>query len=133
MVGDLLDIANVANPVTAPNFSKMSKKEFLNYINKNGRCSAIIKAADDFSEIFLGHSTWLLYSAMIRVYKNYQFNYNNPLVKCKQLIFSSYPGQVTSLDDFYELDTQLTVLSTTNSIADNSLYSQIIPQSLMTW
>ena len=73
----------------------------------------IIKAADDYSEVFMGHSTWLLYSAMIRIYKDYQFNYRNPLVKCKQMVFSSYPGQVTSLDDFYELDTQLTVISTT--------------------
>lgn len=132
-MGDLMDIQNAVNPHLRPNFDEMTPQQLEDYINQNGRCSAIVKVANDFSEVFMGHSTWLLYSAMLRIYKKYEFNFNNPLVKCRKMVFSSYPGQITSLDDFYELDTNLTVLSTTNNIVDKKLFDLIKPETLQTW
>lgn len=38
---------------------------------------------------------------MLRIYKVYEFNLNNPKVKARRITFSSYPAHVNSLDDFY--------------------------------
>ena len=47
--------------------------------------------------------------------------------------FSSYPGFLVSLDDFYIMDTGLTMLQTTNSIINQSLYELVTPESLFAW
>ncbi len=48
----------------------------------------------------------------------------------KKVSFSSYPGFLESLDDFYLMDTGLVMLQTTNSIFDNSLYQYVVPESV---
>jgi len=53
----------------------MSLEEINYYLNTRGHCSVIIKAADDFSDIFAGHSSWFTYSAMNRIFKRYEFNF----------------------------------------------------------
>ena len=42
-------------------------------------------------------------------------------------------GELSSDDDFYLLDTGLTVLQTTNDILDESLYDLLTPHSLTSW
>jgi len=59
-----------------------------------GSCSAIIKMADNFSDIFAGHSTWSSYVSMNRIFKYYNFSFNNPSLKNKNMAFSSYPGVI---------------------------------------
>ncbi len=52
------------------------------------------------------------------------------------VMFSSYPGIIQSIDDFYMLprpEQALVVTETTNSICDGSLYKNIVPESLLTW
>jgi hypothetical protein len=51
----------------------------------------------------------------------------------KKMSFSSYPGFLVSLDDFYIMDSGLTMVQTTNSIINQSLYSMVTPQSLFAW
>jgi len=41
--------------------------------------------------------------------KSYEFNYSNKLVKSKKIVFSSYPGALSSVDDFYMIDGHLLV------------------------
>jgi len=66
--------------------------------------------ADDFSDIFAGHSTWFPYSAMNRIFKRYEFNLNNPALAAKKVAFSSYPGMLSSWDDFYMMDSGLLMI-----------------------
>ncbi len=43
--------------------------------------------------------------------------------------FSSYAGMLESLDDFYIMDSGLVMLQTTNSIFNESLYDQVLPET----
>ena len=65
-----------------------------------GRCSALIAVTPDFSDIFLGHSTWDSYSQMTKVFKHYAFELGGtPGVASQRMSFSSYPGELFSDDD----------------------------------
>ena len=52
--------------------------------------------------------SWYMYSAMNRIYKHYAFKVSAPgrstLPANKVMSFSSYPGYLSSLDDFYIID-----------------------------
>jgi hypothetical protein len=41
----------------------------------------------------MSHSSWFLYASMLRIYKHYDFNINDPTTLNKQMSFSSYPGK----------------------------------------
>jgi len=93
----------------------------------------LIKMADDFSDIFSGHSTWYVYSAMIRIFKRYDFSFQNPSLGAKKTAFSSYPGMLSSWDDFYMMDSNLEMLQTTISVVDNSILDLVTPNALLAW
>ncbi|ETO01907.1 hypothetical protein RFI_35532, partial [Reticulomyxa filosa] len=48
-------------------------------------------------------------------------------------MFSSYPGYLESLDDFYVMDSGLAMLQTTNGIPNATLYDLVTPYSLFAW
>jgi len=83
------------------NIEKMEVEAIRNYLNKNSRCSALVKVANDFSDLFSGHSTWENFYAMVRIFKFYEIQLNNPIVKSKKMQLSSYPGALASIDDYY--------------------------------
>lgn len=87
----------------------------------------MIKVGDSFEDIYAGHSTWWSFASMIRIFKRYEFSYNNPSIAAKKTVFSSYPGMVSSWDDFYMMDSKLLMVQTTNNIADPRLYDIINP------
>ena len=70
---------------------------------------------------------------MIRIFKEYRFVSNKGNEKSKTIVFSSYPGTLYSLDDFYFMDSKLLVMETTNTIFNNELYKLIKPETLLTW
>jgi len=131
--GDLEDIINAVDINARVDWMKMSFKELNLRILKSGRCSAIVKTNGDFSELYSSHSTWFAYSAMNRIYKNYFFDLSSPFIAAKKLSFSSYPGAIVSIDDFYILSSGITMLETTNGIFNNSLYDLVTPKSLLAW
>lgn len=48
--------------------------------------------------------------------------------------FSSYPGMLSSLDDFYAMhETSLAVTQTTNGLYNTSLYDVVVPEALPAW
>lgn len=54
-------------------------------------------------------------------------------MSAKTMAFSSYPGMLSSLDDFYLMDNGVLMTQTTNNIFDTSLYDQATPESLYAW
>lgn len=132
-VGDLFDIIPAVNKKKQINWLKLSQMEAEDKHQKQGHCSALIKVTGDLSDLFLSHSSWYIFSNMNRIFKHYNFNFNDKSTKSKKISFSSYPGFLESLDDFYMLESGLTWTQTSNGVIDQSIYSAVKPESLLAW
>lgn len=116
-----------------PDFGKMTLEQLMDYHEKNTHCSALIKVAEDLSDIFFAHNTWTNFSSMTRIIKEYKFKSNNNEEKSKSVVFSSYPGCLTSIDDFYITDSDLYVTETTNHVYNEEIFDILTPESLLPW
>ena len=130
---DMEDAINYKDKSRRPNFKNMTSDEIRLYTDLHTHCSALVKAANDFSDIWFGHNTWTTYGAMIRTFKEYRFVTNAQNEKSKVVAFSSYPGSLSSVDDFYYTDSKLVVMETTNSNLNDTLYDLLSPNTLLTW
>ena len=70
-----------------PHFSEMTNEELNFFTLIKSHCSALIKLADDYNDIWFGHNTWFSYNSMIRIFKEYRFVTNNNDLKSKTLAF----------------------------------------------
>jgi hypothetical protein len=70
---------------------------------------------------------------MLRIYKHYTLNFQNPLTASKTTSFSSYPGVLMSLDDFYRLDTGMIVMETAISVLNHTVLKAVTNQGLLSW
>ena len=78
-----------------------------------------MKVTGNYSDLFVGHSSWFTYSSMLRIFKTYNLNYRHPATASHTVSFASYPGVLSSLDDFYMMkDARMAMVQTTNSILD---------------
>lgn len=103
-----------------------------------GSCSALIKVLPNNADLFTSHVTWTVYESMLRVLKHYKFHYHfndiDPsVVPGYEMSFSSYPGTLTSIDDFYVLNTKLVVLETTIGNSNPDLWKYVTPQTNLYW
>ena len=130
---DVEDAVYYKNITSRPHFKNMTNEEIITYSILHNHCSALIKAANDLSDIWFGHNTWTNYGQLIRIFKEYRFITNKNNLKSKTVAFPSYPGVLNSVDDFYYLDSKLIVMETTNSIYDDTLYDLLKPECLLTW
>lgn len=94
-------------------------------------CSAIIKPIN--GELYAAHDMWASYLQMLMVWKEYDLGLKEPKLQNRHTSFSSWPGMVSSEDDFYITGAQLVVLETTNNVYNLSLYSRVHPHSLLSW
>lgn len=130
---DMEDIIST-NSVSFPyKFDEMSIDDIRLYTLSRSHCSALVKLAEDFSDIWFGHNTWFTYQSMLRIFKEYRFVTKNGYEKSKTTAFPSYPGLLFSSDDFYLLDSNLVVMETTNPIYNNDLFKNMQPECLLTW
>uniref|UniRef100_A0A3Q3JW49 Phospholipase B-like n=1 Tax=Monopterus albus TaxID=43700 RepID=A0A3Q3JW49_MONAL len=125
-VGDLLDLI----PALVPDSSRLLRNFSLPGM---GHCSALIKMLPGFENLLFAHSSWYTYAATMRVYKYWDFRVMEPHAATGKLSFSSYPGFLVSLDDFYLLGSGLMMTQTTNNVFNFSLFDQITPSSLLAW
>lgn len=133
-MGDLFDIIPATSAAKRPDFRSMTYKQLVQHMNTNGHCSALLKVTPGLEEIFVGHTSWFVYSAMLRIYKTYEFSLANTANRAKKVTFSSYPATLSSLDDMYMMaGSELVMTQTTNSIFDASLWDLVVPQSLLAW
>jgi len=97
-------------------------------------CSAFLKLVqqnDKITDLLIGHSTWDDYSEMLRIYKNYNLELlGSPSEESGlgvlEVTFSSYPGCLSSTDDWYTINRQLVVTETTLEVMQETLYKNIL-------
>ena len=65
------------------------------------------------------------YALTLRIIKQFNLNFNNKLIKNKEIIFTSRPGDLNSKDDFYIIESDIVVIETSLSTYDKTLYSKI--------
>jgi hypothetical protein len=130
---DITELSYWKNKHSRPMFNLMSHMEIEEFVHRHTHCSALVKVAADFSDIWFGHNTWTSFASMTRIFKEYRFRSNKNSQKARTVAMSSYPGAINSIDDFYLTSQDLLVLETTNSVFDNSLYDLLDPKTLLTW
>ncbi|GAM23730.1 hypothetical protein SAMD00019534_069050, partial [Acytostelium subglobosum LB1] len=131
MAGDMFDVIPA---IQYMNGESLKPPATFVDLMKSSHCTALVKLTDDLSELYCGHVAWYFYSQMLRVFKSYTFGFSatSQTVGNHQL-FSAYPATLSSIDDFYVLNTQLSILETTNNIFNFSLYENVRPQSVLSW
>lgn len=94
---------------------------------ESGHCTGVVRLADGNSELYFGHTTWESFSEMTRVWKVYDFPLQG--VAANKISFSSYPGCISSTDDYYLMDSGLAITETTLSIPRKQNYpsAQTVP------
>ena len=100
---------------------KKHVRDLIKYMNKGMRshCSVLFKLIGE-KDLVMSHSTWDSYWAMQRVFKyleigdknNNNNNNKNNNNNNKRITYSSYPGCISSTDDFFILDGNLVVTET---------------------
>lgn len=95
-----------------------------------GHCTGLVRLAQDNSELYFGHTTWESFSEMTRVWKVYDFPLQG--VAASKISFSSYPGCISSTDDYYLMNSGLAVTETTLSIPKPQQYQStaVVPDFL---
>lgn len=86
------------------------------YFGYASRCSALVKRVASNGELLVAHATWATYAEMLRVYKHVRTHYRSAATYMKNSArtgaatsgeqrqsFSSYPGFISSTDDFFIL------------------------------
>lgn len=125
-VGDLLDLI----PAIVPEVNRPIR-DFR--APGMGHCSALIKLLPGFENLLFAHSSWYTYAATLRIYKHWDFKVWDTSAATGKLSFSSYPGFLVSLDDFYLLGSGLMMTQTTNNVFNTSLFDTVTPKSLFAW
>ncbi|XP_022092665.1 phospholipase B-like 1 isoform X2 [Acanthaster planci] len=132
-IGDILDLQHVLNQSSFPDIQKATPDELQKFFRMSGHCSVLIKALPGFEDLFMSHSAWFFYNSMLRIYKHYNFELAFRGASAKAMSFSSYPGMLESLDDFYILGSDMLMLQTTNNIFNQTLYKMVKLESLLAW
>jgi hypothetical protein len=130
---DITELAYYKKKEVRPKFNLMSANEIFEYVDSHTHCSALIKVAADFSDVWFGHNTWTSFASMTRIFKEYRFKSNDKSEKARTIAMSSYPGAVNSIDDFYVTSQDLFVTETTNSVFNTELYDLLSPKTLLVW
>ena len=109
-------------------------------------CSALIKVLKDGSDILFGHTTWDDYQNMApRIFKRLRLRW--PGGGEEDLQFSSSPGMLSSVDDYYTVNragpawgdadnvksSSLVVIETSIDVFNNDIMQFVVPESLLSW
>jgi hypothetical protein len=132
-VGDFFDLIPAVMPQLRRDFFTLPRDQVEAYVFQSGKCSALVKLLGDFSNMFFSHTSWWSYHSMIRMMKHYSTPLADKSISIRNVSFSSYPGFLESLDDFYLMGNGLVMLQTTNSLFNQSLYDLVTPHSVLAW
>jgi len=146
------------NLTQPPDYSKMTPAEIEAEVLRYSRCSALVRVTDDLSDLYAGHATWWNLGTLLRIYKQISLplppsaledERNTKKTKTvdaegKETVsstayrmhtesFSSYPGVLSSQDDFYITTRAHVILQTTNNVYNTSLFPLVSADSLLSW
>jgi hypothetical protein len=94
-------------------------------VAETGHCSALIKVTEGNKDLMIGHTTWDDYSRMTRIYKFYNFPFEGASAMASKISFSSYPGVISSTDDYYVMDSGLSVTDTSLEILNPFVWDKV--------
>ncbi|GIL87628.1 hypothetical protein Vretimale_14663 [Volvox reticuliferus] len=130
-------------PIAAPrgSWEGLTPGQVRARIAMRGRCTALVKVTPGLDDLLMGHVTWWSYASMLRIYKHYNLRLNQLTGVGGQpantrISFSSYPGQISSADDWYLLGSGLVVTETSLDTFDHNRFNATYgctTQSLLSW
>ncbi|CAL5220185.1 g2156 [Coccomyxa viridis] len=132
-VGDLGDLIPALEPRRRVQWNELAADDLELQLASMGHCSALVKVTGNYSDLLMAHSSWFTYSGMVRIYKEFNLALHSKQHVQKRAVFSSYPGELSSDDNFYISDTGLALLQTTNDVLDTELYKLLTPHSVLNW
>jgi len=92
-------------------------------------CSSLVKLSADGQRLFAAHNSWTSFTWMLRVYKHFKLNFEEP----STVSYSSYPGVIPSIDDFFITGHNMVVMETTNEVFNDTLFQYVTPQTVPYW
>ncbi|XP_063605889.1 putative phospholipase B-like 2 isoform X2 [Penaeus indicus] len=139
LLGDIEDLESALDP----SLSNMSIEDFVKSGRTlgDGHCSALVKVLPGNTDLYVSHVTWNTYQSMLRVQKKYILPFRrtgssdpSDTIPGHTVAFSSYPGILSSGDDFYILSSGLTTLETTIGNGNPALWKNVTATGeLMEW
>jgi len=94
-------------------------------VAETGHCSALVKLTEGNGDVYVGHTTWDDYSKMTRIFKYYNFPFDGAATMASKIAFSSYPGVISSTDDFYAMSSGLVVMDTSIEILNPFIWDKV--------
>jgi len=94
-------------------------------LETTGHCSALIKLMPGNKDVYVGHTTWDDYSKMTRIFKYYNFPFDGAATMASKIAFSSYPGVISSTDDFYAMSSGMVVMDTSLEILNPFIWDKV--------
>jgi len=104
--------------VTKPAEDPLDDRHWERRVAETGRCSAFVKVAEGNKDLLVGHTTWGDYSSMIRIFKYYRFPLTGADTMSTSIAMSSYPGVISSTDDFFAMSNDMVVMETSIEVLD---------------
>jgi hypothetical protein len=92
---------------------------------RKSRCSGLVRLTEQNADLLVGHTTWDDYAKMTRIFKYYDFSLGGAFTKTGHMAFSSYPGCLSSTDNFYLLDGGLAIVDTSLEILNPEVYDRV--------
>ncbi|XP_013190959.1 putative phospholipase B-like 2 [Amyelois transitella] len=123
MLGDLDELSfALSMPETTPDSILFSE-----------HCTGLVKLLPDLSELYTSQVTWNSYQSMLRFQKMYVLQFRMTIetdqrIPGYKMSFSSYPGIVQSLDDFYVISSGLVAAETTIGNSNRTLFELVKPE-----
>jgi len=104
------------------------------------KCSSLVKLVNSknpsLADLIVSHNTWTSYGEMLRIFKTIDFTNGvvHPSFLNRKISMSSYPGYLSSTDDWVTLpDSQLLITETTNEcLSRKRLRKYVQPHSVTT-
>ncbi|KAH9502295.1 putative phospholipase B-like 2 [Bulinus truncatus] len=131
--GDMEDLGELF-----PSLSKFrsSKGEGNHWGFGRGHCSALIRLLPDYSDLYVSQDTWNDLPSMLRILKRYEFDLHllpsgADCIPGAIMTFSSYPGVLSSGDDFYLISSGLLTQETTIGNSNPDLLKYITYSSVL--
>ena len=138
---DLIPAMNFSRPGARVNDTKMGNMDLNGFCwqpwcdleaQTRSHCSSIVKPVPG-GDLFVTHNMWTWYWQMLSVWKEYDFSLHSEGIVSSKLAFSSWPGMVSSEDDFYVTGQGFLIAETTNNVYNMTLYELLTPRTLVAW